>query len=83
MKQMLILFVLVAIACSADTILSPHPEEFASFNRVSDAIHSIDQLHLQYDDVTDESITTAILDAADKFRLNDDELQQVVDHYAD
>ena len=80
---MLILFVLVAIACSADTILSPHPEEFASFNRVSDAIHSIDQLHLQYEDVTDENISAAILHAADQYDLTDEELQAVVDNYAD
>lgn len=52
-------------------------------NKVSYTISYIDSLPLIYEDVTDESITTAILDAADKFRLNDDELQQVVDHYAD
>jgi len=52
-------------------------------NKVSYTISYIDSLGLIYDDVTDECITTAILDAADKFRLNDDELQQVVDHYAD
>jgi hypothetical protein len=52
-------------------------------NKVSYTISYIDSLPLIYEDVTDESITTAILDAAYKFRLNDDELQQVVDHYAD
>jgi hypothetical protein len=52
-------------------------------NKVLYTISYIDSLSIEYDDVTDESITTAILDAADKFRLNDDELQQVVDHYAD
>lgn len=52
-------------------------------NKVLYTISYIDSLPLIYEDVTDESITTAILDAADKFRLNDDELQQVVDHYAD
>lgn len=52
-------------------------------NKVSYTISYIDSLGLIYDDVTDECITTAILDAADRFRLNDDELQQVVDHYAD
>jgi hypothetical protein len=54
-----------------------------SSNKVSYTISYIDSLSIEYDDVTDESITTAILDASDKFRLNDDELQQVVDHYAD
>ena len=54
-----------------------------SSNKVSYTISYIDSLPLIYEDVTDESITTAILDAAYKFRLNDDELQQVVDHYAD
>jgi hypothetical protein len=54
-----------------------------SSNKVLYTISYIDSLPLIYEDVTDESITTAILDAADKFRLNDDELQQVVDHYAD
>jgi hypothetical protein len=52
-------------------------------NKVSYTISYIDSLGLIYDDVTDDCITTAILDAADRFRLNDDELQQVVDHYAD
>ena len=52
-------------------------------NKVSYTISYIDSLPLIYEDVTDESITTAILDAANKFRLNDDQLQQVVDHYAD
>ncbi len=52
-------------------------------NKVLYTISYIDSLPLIYEDVTDESITTAILDAAYKFRLNDDELQQVVDHYAD
>lgn len=51
-------------------------------NKVSYTISYIDSLSIEYDDVTDESITTAILEASDKFRLNDDELQQVVDHYA-
>ena len=54
-----------------------------SSNKVSYTISYIDSLPLIYEDVTDESITTAILDAANKFRLNDDQLQQVVDHYAD
>ncbi len=54
-----------------------------SYNKVLYTISYIDSLPLIYEDVTDESITTASLDAADKFRLNDDELQQVVDHYAD
>jgi hypothetical protein len=54
-----------------------------SSNKVLYTISYIDSLPLIYDDVTDESITTAILEAAYKFRLNDDELQQVVDHYAD
>ena len=83
MKQMLILFTLCVIACSADTIVASHPDDHASFMRVSDAIASIDSLHLQYDDVTDGNITAAILHAADTYALNDDELQAVVDNYAD
>ncbi len=83
MKNFLILVTLCIIACSADTIVASRSDDHASFMRVSDAIASIDSLHLQYDDVTDENITAAILHAADHYHLDDVELQAVVDNYAD
>jgi hypothetical protein len=38
---------------------------------------------LQYDDVTDDNITTAILTADSLFDLSDEALQKVLDNYAD
>lgn len=83
MKQMLILFTLCVIACSADTIIAPYPDLNQSFDRVNQAISHVDSQSLSYEDVTDENITAAILDAASVYELNDVELQSVLDHYAD
>jgi hypothetical protein len=47
------------------------------------AICYINSLHLQYDDVTDDNITTAILTADSLFDLSDEALQKVLDNYAD
>jgi hypothetical protein len=47
------------------------------------AICYINSLHLQYDDVTDDNITTAILTADSLFGLSDEALQKVLDNYAD
>lgn len=55
----------------------------ATENKVASAIEYIDNQHLVYDDVTDDNITEAILTANDLFNLSDDELQSVVDNYAD
>jgi hypothetical protein len=83
MKNFFILVGICIIACSADSIVSSHPDDHASFVRVSDAIASVDSLDLQYEDVTDENISAAILQAADHYDLSDVELQAVVDNYAD
>ena len=81
MKQFLFLCVICLMACTADTWVSTYPTSDSS--SVEDAVHHIDSLHLSYEDVTDENITDAILETADMMSLSDDELQAVVDHYAD
>jgi len=83
MKAFLILSVVCMLATTADTWVNPHPEVNRSFDKVDQAVQHIDSLGLVYDDVTDDNITAAILETADVLSLSDDELQAVVDHYAD
>lgn len=83
MKAFLFLTVACMIASTADTWVNPHPEVSQSVNKTTQAIIHIDKMHLSYDDVTDENITAAIMDASLLYNLSDDELQAVVDHYAD
>lgn len=83
MKQFLIIAVICMLACTADSWVNPHPEVAESINKSTQAIIHIDEKHLFYEDVTDENISAAIMDAAILYDLSDDELQAVVDHYAD
>jgi hypothetical protein len=83
MKNFFILVGICIIACSADTIIAPYPDINQSLDRIDQSIEHVDSQSLSYEDVTDENITAAILQAADQYDLNDVELQAVLDNYAD
>lgn len=83
MKNFVLLLGICVIACCADTIIAPRPESAQTISKTTQAIIHIDEMTIPYEDVTDEGITSAILQTAELYDLSDDELQAVVDHYAD